>query len=194
MKKISLLSITLSTGLIAIPALAQEEASELPDALSDCEVVMMRFIPDESGNGGMDLSTHGPADDYLASIFDDEDGHLTEMRGDRIRALLCQRNDVLPTEEDFPLLATGIPFVLSQDFDSTDTDSLTMFWRKTYFDYVYKGYPLSDEAETILKTRLADFTQRDHGLNVSKKAPELLATNSPAKPKADIAEESDTEE
>jgi len=182
MKTTSLLCLTLMTGLIATPALAKEAAFELPDGLSDCEIVIMRFIPDESGNGGMDLSTHGPADEYLTSIFDDEAGHLTKMRGDRIRALLCQRDDVLPTEADFPLLATEIPFVLSQDFDSTDTDSLTMFWRKTYFDYVYKGYPLSDEAETILKTRLADFTKRHRASTVSKEQmPELLATNSPTK-------------
>lgn len=200
MMKTSLLSLTTIAALWTVPALAEEATSERPENLSDCEIVMMRYIPDESGNGGMDISTHGPADDYISSVYDDEDGHLTKVHGDRIRALLCQRNDILPTEEDFPLLATGIPFVLSQDFDSTDTDSLTMFWRKTYFDYIYKGHPLSDEAELELKTRLADFTERDHDLNREKeKAPELLATNSAPKSfddrsmkSADAAVESET--
>ena len=57
-------------------------------------------------------------------------------------------------------MATGVPFVLSQDFDSTDTDSLTVFWKDGAFDYVYKGYPLSDEAQSLLEERLADFTAR----------------------------------
>lgn len=195
-----LLYLTTAAALLAMPAFAEDAPSERPENLSDCEVVMMRYIPDEGGNGGMDISTHGPADDYIASVYDDEDGHLTKMRGDRIRALLCQRDDLLPTEEDFPILATGIPFVLSQNFDSTDTDSLTMFWRKTYFDYIYKGHPLSDDAESQLKTRLAGFTDRDHGLNVNKeKAPELLATNSTARSiddtavkSADVAVETET--
>ncbi|WP_427454351.1 hypothetical protein [Litorimonas sp. WD9-15] len=154
-------------------------ANDLPDNLADCEVLMMRFVADEAGNGGMQVSTYGPAEDYIASVYDDEDGHLKKLMGDPIRALLCERDDVIPVETDYALMATGIPFILSQDFDDTETDSLTIYWRHDHFDYVYKGYPLSEDTEGLLKDRLADFAGRDHGLNVKKKkGPDVISTQS----------------
>ena len=124
---------------LALPAWADETESELDERFSSCEVLTMRYIPDEAGQGGMDLTTYAPAQDYINSVYDDDAGHISTIRGDRIRALLCERDDVLPVDADYPLLTTGVPFILSQDFDDTETDSLTIFWRKTYFDYVYKG-------------------------------------------------------
>lgn len=173
--------------MLALPVWASDGQPELAKRFSECEVLAMRFIPDETGKGGMDLTTYAPAKDYINSVYDDEEGHVTMIGGDRIRALLCERNDILPDDADYPLLATGVPFILSQDFDDTDTDSLTIFWRKTYFDYVYKGYPLSEETEALLKAKLEDYSNREHGLNKEKeKAPEILTTNvAPQKPKSD---------
>ncbi len=172
------LVLTILGAMLARPAWASDDVPELPERFSSCEVLTMRFIPDETSQGGMDLTTYAPATDYINSVYDNEEGHVTTILGDRIRALLCERNNILPIEADYPLLITGVPFVLSQDFDDTDTDSLTIFWRKTYFDYVYKGYPLSDETEALLKSQLKDYTNRDHGLNKEKEqAPEILSTN-----------------
>lgn len=169
---------------LAGPVWAAETGSELDERFSSCEVLTMRYIPDEAGQGGMDLTTYAPAQDYINSVYDDDAGHISTIRGDRIRALLCERDDVLPVDADYPLLTTGVPFILSQDFDDTETDSLTIFWRKTYFDYVYKGHPLSLETETLLKSRLEAYSNRDHGLNNDKvKTPEILSTNvAPQKP------------
>lgn len=141
------------------------------DNIADCEILLMEFIEDESGNGGMQVASYGPAEDYIASVYDDEPGHLEAINEAPIRALLCQRNNVIPAESDYALLATGIPFILSQEFDDTETDSLTVYWKLDHFGYVYKGDPLSDETQALLETRLADFTQRDHGLVVIEPKP-----------------------
>lgn len=153
----------LSTIVVAATA-ALFAVSSQADNIADCEILLMEFIEDEKGNGGMQVASYGPAEDYIASVYDDEPGHLKTVDDAPIRALLCQRNNVIPAESDYALLATGIPFILSQDFDDTETDSLTLFWKRDHFGYVYKGYPMTDETEALLETRLADFTTRDHGL------------------------------
>ena len=157
----------MGTALIAFALPAQA------DNIADCEILTMEFIPDEKGQGGMQVATYGPANDFIASAYDDEDGHLDTVNDVPIRALLCQRNDVIPVEKDYALMATGVPFILSQDFDDTETDSLTIYWKNDHFDYVYKGYPLSDETKEKLENRLAKFTKRDHGLPVTE--PEVAA-------------------
>jgi hypothetical protein len=130
-----------------------------------CEVLIIQVLEDEALGGNAQVVTYGPATSFIESVYDEKDGHLTHIAGQPIRALMCNRNDVIPTETDHALIATGIPFILSQDFDSTDTDSLTLFWKNEELQHVYKGYPLSDEAQSSLDKRLANFTKR--GLNTA---------------------------
>ena len=130
-----------------------------------CEVLIIQVLEDEALDGNAQVVTYGPATSFIESVYDEKDGHLTHIAGQPIRALMCSRNDVIPTETDYALIATGIPFILSQDFDSTDTDSLTLFWKNEELRHVYKGYPLSDEAQSSLDKRLANFTKR--GLNTA---------------------------
>jgi len=143
-------------GLMATPFYS---APAFAENLSACEIVLMERIEDEKG-GGVDVASYRPASIFMASVYDDSREILTEVDGHPIRAVLCTRNDVLPQDTDYPILATGIPFVISQDFDSSDTDSLTVFYQNGAFQHVYKGYPMSAETSEILETRLEGFSEQ----------------------------------
>lgn len=120
----------------------------------------MQVIPAADGPGEARIASYSPAEEFLSSIRDDSPGHITQVDGLNIQAVMCRRNDIIPTKSDYDVLATGLPFILSQDFDSPDTDSLTMYWKDGQIEHVYKGYPLSEEADTILENRLAAFSKR----------------------------------
>jgi len=130
------------------------------DNVAHCEVLLVKNVEDADVDGALQVTDYRPAVDFIASVHDDDPAHQTQIEGHNIQALLCRRNELIPAETDYPMMATGVPFVLSQDFDRSDTDSLTVFWKDGAFDYVYKGYPLSDEAQSLLEERLADFTAR----------------------------------
>jgi len=148
------------TAALALAALAQ--TAQAADE-SNCEVVVVKVVKAEDGSGEMHIQSFRSSEAFIASALDDNPDHITEIEGGKITGLLCTRNDVIPTVSDYPLLATGIPLSLSQNFDSDDTDSLTVKWIDGDFKYKYEGYPLSDEALTTLRARLAGFTER--GLN-----------------------------
>ena len=130
------------------------------DNVAHCEVLLVQNVEDPELGGTMQITAYHPAVSFIASVYDEDPEYLTQLDGHNIQALLCRRNELIPAETDYPMMATGVPFVLSQDFDRADTDSLTMFWKDGAFDYVYKGHPLSDEAQSLLETRLADFSSR----------------------------------
>ena len=128
--------------------------------VAHCEVLLIQTVTDDASTGSFQISSYRPAANFIASVHDDDPAYQTEIDGLKIKALLCRRNAIVPSEEDYPMMATGIPFVLSQDFDRADTDSLTIFWKDGAFDYVYKGHPLSDEAQNSLDARLSNFSAR----------------------------------
>ena len=154
------------------------------DNVAHCEILFVQNVEDEALDGAVQVTTYRPAASFIASVHDEDPDHQTEIEGHPIQALLCQRNDVIPAKSDYPMMATGVPFVLSQDFDSAKTDSLTVYWKDGAFDYVYKGHPLSEEAQAILEDRLADFSAR--GLYPTVKHAETVETE---KPKTEKPEE-----
>lgn len=130
-----------------------------------CELVIMQFIPDEDG-GGADIASFRPAEEFLASVRDISQEPMLTIGDHPIRAIMCVRNDLVPTEDDYPVLATGVMMALSQDFDSSDSDSLTVVYQDGAFRHTYSSaYPMSDEFKQAIETRLADFSARDHGLD-----------------------------
>ena len=142
--------------------------------MSECEVVLLQVVETETAAGEARVASYHSAEAFIASVRDDIPGHMTKINGQNIRGLMCRRNEVIPAHADYDIMATGIPFILSQDFDSSDTDSLTMYWKDGKIEHVYKGYPLSEEAQAILDTRLAGFSKR--GLSDSaRKAAEIAA-------------------
>jgi len=139
------------------------------DNVAHCEVLVIQTIADEEGAGEAKIATYAPAVNFLSSLYDeDTESHMTTIENLPIQAVLCRRNDVIPASTDYNILATGIPFILSQDLDSPETDMLTVFWKDEAFKYEYKGHPLSEESQDTLDTRLADFSSR----GIVKKASE----------------------
>jgi len=174
------------TLTLAASAFSHSAFAEKP---SDCELLIVQIIEHKNGEGQAQIPSYIPAEDFLSSLDDDTTGHMTEFAGHKIQAVMCRRNDVIPAHEDYAILSTGIPFILSQDFDSPDTDSLTMYWKNDAIQHVYKGYPLSEEAEAILETRLADFSKR--GLN---EAAQQAAEKAKAQKQAKLAKEKESDE
>ena len=176
----------LSLGLLLATGLSTTAAA---DNVAHCEVLIIQVIADAALDGEAQVVTYGSAVSYIESVYDNEDGHITHVADQPIRALMCNLNDVIPAESDYALIATGIPFILSQDFDSADTDSLTMFWRDGKLDYVYKGYPLSSEAQEILDGRIASFSK--DGLNATALDAAAKAQAKQAEADADASEVED---
>jgi len=136
------------------------------DNIADCEIVLMETIEtdaveDESGNGSIQVASYRPAADFIASAYSDEEETISDIDGLAIRALLCSRKDIIISETDFKLLATGIPFVLSQNFDNTESDLMTYFFKDGTFQYSHKGKDLSEEKLLALTARLDDFNERE---------------------------------
>lgn len=143
--------------LLATPVSAEDAPRE---GFEDCEILLMEVIADKDVNGRTQVATYLPAADFVKSVFDEKVDPILAIDDNPIVALLCQRNDVIPTEADYAPMSTGVAFILSQDFDSSDTDSLTVYWKDDAFQHVYKGYPLSDESQSILDARLSEFSDR----------------------------------
>ncbi|PHR57201.1 MAG: hypothetical protein COA43_12505 [Robiginitomaculum sp.] len=141
------------TGLIAPQAFAQQN-------MMDCEIVVMAPIENISKDGVKDkgpvpiMATFMPANKFIFSVLDAKQGHLEAVGGYPIRALMCTRENVVPTQLDMKFVRTGIPLHLSQDFDSHKSALLSI--RKLGGKYVheYSGAKLSVANEEILQRRL----------------------------------------
>lgn len=153
----SFLAPALIGGFLAFtPAFASAADTSAPSN-ANCEIVLMQTIQDESGRGGAQVASYRPADDFLISVYDDGTPPMLTVKKEPIQAVMCKRADVIPTKKDYPIVATGIPFFLSQSFESQDTDLITVFYKDSAFRHEYKGPGLSEEAESLLKDRLAMF-------------------------------------
>jgi hypothetical protein len=133
------------------------------DGFERCEIVVAKTVIEPEG-GQMTVASYRPADDFLMAAKTAEP-LTTDAEGSKIRGLICVRNDLVPTEADYPVLATGIPLSLSQDFDSADSDILTIYFDGSAFSYRYTSdYPMSGEFKNALTEKLSDFSNQDHGL------------------------------
>ena len=151
-------------ALLAAGALALVPASALAGNVANCELVVMEEIKDEDG-GSMVMAAYPPAADFLQGVYDADTPLSTEHDGMPVRAVMCQRRDLMPDEDDYAILATGIPLALSQNFDSNTSDVLTVFFKGGAFQYTYgSADPIDPADEAALDALLADFSARDHGL------------------------------
>ena len=147
------------------------------DNIAACEIVVQQpvFSPDEKEKekeNGKDkgeettkaadenshapmIATFIPAEDFVYSVFDGEDGHMTEVDGHSIQAVMCKRRYLVPTEFDLRLIETRIPLYLSQNFDSPDSDLMAVYYKDEEFQYQYTGSDLPEDSLEILKVRMA---------------------------------------
>ena len=122
----------------------------LADNIANCEVILLQEIEDEEMKGSAQVASYRPAADFIASVYDEEEGHITEIDDSTIRGVMCQRRSVVPTEFDFPIITTGIPLSLSQNFESTESGLITIFYGDGKFEYQYGGPDLTEEEQALL--------------------------------------------
>lgn len=134
------------------------------DNVAGCEIFLRKSVEIDGKATGAFLDTYAPAEDFISSVYDDEDGFLMEVEGEKIKALFCTRHNVIPTLRDFPVLATGIPFVVSNDFNVVDSSILTIFFKENKFKHVYKGPDLPEDEALALKDVMEIFNLQPHGL------------------------------
>jgi len=118
---------------------------------SDCEIVLM-----PAGGTAAD-GQFADAAEFLDSVYDDEEGHMTTLGDLPLRAVMCRRDNLIPTMRDLPLLKTGLPLSLSQDFDSNTSGLLTLYDAGADFKAEYSGPNLSPEDEKRLRDTLEIF-------------------------------------
>jgi len=107
--------------LLALTAFTSAPA-QADDNIAACEVVVQQPIaPDSDGVNYPSIATFIPAAGFIFSVFDAEPGHMTSIKDKPIKALMCTRSNVVPTEFDLKLIRTDIPLYLSQNFDSPDS-------------------------------------------------------------------------
>jgi len=95
---------------------------------------------------------------------------LREIDGLPIRAIMCKRKSVVPSLRDFPIVATGTPFMISQNFDSTESGLTTIYFKDGEFRSDYKGAELDDDTQAEMKDRLEVFNLQPHDLAEKEKA------------------------
>ncbi|MGB3454855.1 MAG: hypothetical protein WBG08_11955 [Litorimonas sp.] len=147
-----------ATALIPFAAQAQSQDDKA------CEIVIVQEVVDNDG-GRMTVAAYRPAKTFIAQARKDARSVTLTDEGAPIRGVICTRNDLVPTADDYALLATGVPLSLSQDFDSAGSDILTVYFGDGRFQHRYTSdYPMSGEFEDALTARLDAFSSRDHGL------------------------------
>lgn len=118
---------------------------------SNCEIVLMPL------DGSAAEGTFADAEGFLDSVYDGEEGHLSSVTDIPIRAVMCERGTLVPTMRDLPILKTGLPLSLSQDFDSNSSGLLTLYDAGKDFKAEYSGPKLSEDDEKELRSTLEIF-------------------------------------
>lgn len=122
---------------LATPALAAD----------DCEVVT---LPKGAGSKTLGEAKFHDAKIFLDSLYDDELETVTTVEDAPILAVMCTRKALLPTMRDLPIIKTGLPFSLSQNFDSPASGLLTIYDDGTVYRAEYTGDPaLGPDAATL---------------------------------------------
>lgn len=156
--------------LIIAALLVSVSAPAWADNIAGCEVVLMEKIKQEDNEGVTEIASFRPAADFIASAYDEETKVLRKIDGLPIRAVMCKRKNVVPSESDFPIIATGTPFMLSQNFDSTETGLTTIYFKEGEFRSNYKGPALSEEVKAEMAARLKSYNAKPHDLAKKEKA------------------------
>ncbi len=138
--------------------------SAYADNIAACEVVLMEPVMDGEIDTGAQMASFRPAAEFMSSVYDDEVGYVSELDGYKIRGIMCTRRSVMPTLRDFPIVATGIPFSMSENFDSTLSSLMTIFYKDGAFGYDYRGRDLHEKEQAALADIIDVFNLQPHDL------------------------------
>jgi len=127
---------------MAVPASAQS---------SECEIVLMPMDGRAADGQFSDAST------FLDSVYDGDEVHMESVGDLPVRAIMCRRDDLVPTMRDLPILKTGLPLSISQNFDSPASALLTLYDAGADFKAEYSGPKLSPADEKRLRDTLEIF-------------------------------------
>lgn len=108
-------------------------------AAQDCEVITLDN--EKTTKAEVEDARFHNGSAFIESLYDEAPTRITEVDGAPIVAVMCKRNDLLPTLRDLPIIQTGLPFSLSQDFDSAESGLLTIFDDGTAYRAAYTGPP-----------------------------------------------------
>jgi len=134
------------------------------DSVSSCEVMMVEKLDIDGEDKKAVMQSFAPADDFLTSVYDAKTDIIREVEGRKIQAVLCQRSEVIPTLRDFQILASGIPMAISTDFDTSDSRSVTIYFKDSKFHSVVKGPDLSEDEQAELADMMSVFNLQPHEL------------------------------
>ncbi len=118
---------------------------------SNCEIVLI-----EPSAAAKDAQ-FARAGAFMNSVYDEDAGHLSSVAGTPVRAVMCTRRTLLPSLRDLPILKTGLPLAISEDFDSASSGLLTVYDTGKEFKAEYSGPKLSPESEKKLRDTLEIF-------------------------------------
>ena len=132
--------------------------------IAACEVVLMEPVLDGEIDTGATMASFRPAAAFISSVYDDEEGYVSELDGYTIRGVMCTRKSVMPTLRDFPIVSTGVPFSMSENFDSTESSLMTVYYKDGAFQYDYRGRDLSEKEQAGLVDIIDVFNLQPHDL------------------------------
>lgn len=142
-------------SLVCMGVLASAGSALADDNIAACELVIQQEVKaSESGKKEAVVANFVPADEFMFSIFDAEDGHMTEYKGNKIRAVMCRRANLVPTEFDLKLIKTNIPLFLSTNFDAPNSGLMQILHTKKGYRFDYSGPDLSAEDKILMKKQL----------------------------------------
>ncbi len=127
--------------------------AQADDNIANCEIVVQQSVEADAAEKSAQIATFMPAGDFIFSVFGAK-AHMTEVDGKPIRAVMCTRRSVIPSEFDLKIIRTGIPLYLSQDFDAKDSALLGISKSKTGYVYDYAGPDLSADDLELLNLRM----------------------------------------
>jgi len=134
------------------------------DNVAKCEVVLLEPVMHEGTDTGAEVASFRPADGFIASVYDEEVGNISEIDGFDIKGVMCERLDVVPTLRDFPIITTGLPFSISENFDSPDSSLMTVYYKDGKFKHIYQGADLSEDGQTRLDDLMEILNLQAHNL------------------------------
>jgi len=140
------------------------------DNIAACEIILLQDIRGEANEGSMQVASYRSAVDFIASVYDEEDGHIKTVDDLAIRGLICVRDNVIPTLRDFPIVATGVPVSLSQNFESNTSGLMTVYFKDGEFQHQYSGPDLTQAEQAALTDALETYNLQPHDLVTTPKA------------------------